>query len=262
MAGLANYRIKKSKEEVEKALTGVWKEEYVFELRQSYELYKFFHDKIAECDKAIEGCLMARIENNEKIDGEQRPNYGKKDRKKQNKNTPKIDIEKLAFQLTGGIDLSAIDGVSSLTILNIIAEIGVDVSEFPTARHFTSWLRLAPKNKISGGKTLSSHTPKNKHRLALAFERAANVGGHNLKEGALHQFFQRIKYKKGNMQAIVATARKIAVIVWNMLSKKEQYKPVEDKVYADKVRAQVLKNLQRKMKAFNVKPEEISFATN
>lgn len=109
---------------------------------------------------------------------------------------------------------------------------------------------------------MSSHTPKNKHRLALALERAANVVGHNLKEGALHQFFQRIKYKKGNMQAIVATARKLAVIIWNMLSKKEQYKPVEDKVYADKVRTQVLKNLQRKMKAFNVKPEEISFATN
>lgn len=262
LASLANYRVRKSKEEVERALTGVWKEEYVFELRQSYELYKFFHAKIEECDKAIEKCLIARIEDNEKVDGEVRPDYNKKERKKQNKNTPKIDVEKLAFQLTGGIDLSAIDGVSAMTILSIISEIGVDVSDFPTARHFTSWLRLVPKNKVSGGKILSSHTPKRKHRLALALERAANVIGHNLKEGALHQFFQRIKYKKGNMQAVVATARKLAVIVWHMLSKNEQYKPVEDAVYKDKVRAQVLKNLQRKMKAFNVKPEEISFVTN
>lgn len=261
LADLANYRVRKSKEEIIQALTGVWKEEFVFELRQSYELYKFFHAKIEECDKAIEKCLIQNIEDNEKIDGEVRPDYDKSGRKKRNKNTPKIDIEKLAFQLTGGIDLSAIDGVSSLTILNIVAEIGTDVSDFPTAKHFTSWLRLAPNNKISGGKPLSRHTPKHKHRLALAFERAANVVGHNLKEGALHQFFQRIKYKKGNMQAIIATARKIAVIVWNMLSKKEPFKPVQDEVYSDKMRNQVLKNLQRKIKSFNIKPEEIAFAT-
>jgi transposase len=143
-------------------------------------------------------------------------------RKKKNKNDPDMDTEKLAFQLTGGIDLAKIDGVSGQTILSIISEIGVNLDAFPTAKHFASWLHLSPNNKKTGGKVKSSHKPKKKNKLSLALQRAANVLGNNLKEGALHQFFVRIKGKKGYMEAVVATVRKLAVIIWNMLAKKEQ----------------------------------------
>jgi transposase len=95
--------------------------------------------------------------------------------------------------------------------------------------------------------------------LSLALQRAANVIGHNLKEGALHQFFVRIKGKKGYMEAVVATARKLAVIIWNMRAKKEQYRPTQNDSYLEKVRIQSIKNIQRKLKKLNIKPEELVF---
>lgn len=259
LASLANYKIRKSREELERALTGIWKEEYVLELRHSFELYEFYHQKAAECDTAIEALLEKQVEDNEREDGVQRPRLERKDRKKENKNRPKMDIEKLAFQLTGGIDLAKIDGVSGQTLLAIISEIGVDVDKFRSAKHFAAWLRLAPNNKKTGGKVTSSHTPKRKNRLSLALQRAANVIGSNLKAGALHQFFVRIKVKKGYMEAVVATARKLAVIIWNMLSKKEQYRPTEDKAYTEKLKVQAIKNIQRKLKRLNISPEELVF---
>lgn len=258
-ASLANYKIQKSKEELERALKGIWKAEYVMELKHSFELYGFYHQKVAECDAAIEALLEKQIEDNEKKDGEQRPQMERTDRKKQNKNHPKMDIERIAFQLAGGVDLSKIDGVSGQTLLGIISEIGTEVDKFPTAKHFASWLRLAPNNRKTGGKVMSSHTPKRKNWLSLALQRAANVSGNNPKDGALHQFFVRIKIKKGYMEAVVATARKLAVIIWNMLSKKEQYQPTEDAAYTEKLRVQAIKNMQRKLKRLNISPEELAF---
>jgi transposase len=259
LASLANYRIRTPKEELEKALTGQWKAEYVFELKQSCELYAFFKAKIGECDKAISELLTQQIEDNEKIDGEVRPEFNQTRRKKKNKNAPNMDTEKLAFQLTGGIDLAKIDGISGQTILSIISEIGVNVDAFPSAKHFASWLHLSPNNKKTGGKVKSSHTPKKKNKLSLALQRAANVIGNNLKEGALHQFFVRIKGKKGAMEATVATARKLAVIIWNMLAKKEQYQPTQNDAYLEKVRLQSIKNIQRKLKKLNIRPDELIF---
>ncbi len=259
LASLANYKVRKSKEELERALTGIWKAEYVMELKHSFELYEFYHQKIAECDAEIEALLEKQVEENERKDGEERPKLERTERKKQNKNCPKMDIEKLAFQLTGGIDLSKIDGVSGQTLLSIISEIGTEVGKFSTAKQFASWLRLAPNNRKTGGKVMSSHTPKRKNRLSQALQRAANVIGNNLKEGALHQFFVRIKIKKGYMEAVVATARKLAVIIWNMLSKKEQYKPTEDTAYTEKIRTQAIKNMQKKLKRLNISPEELIF---
>jgi transposase len=259
LASLASYKIRKGKEELARALTGIWKPEYILELRHSYELYEFYHLKAAECDAAIEALLEKQIEANESKDGVERPKFGRTERKKQNKNRPRMDIEKLAFQLTGGIDLAQIDGVSGQTLLSIISEIGPEVGKFPTAKHFASWLRLAPNNRKTGGKVMSAHTPKRKNRLSLALQRAANVIGNNLKTGALHQFFVRIKIKKGYMEAVVATARKLAVIVWNMLSKKEQYQPVEDVAYTEKLKNQAIRNIQKKLKRLNISPEELVF---
>lgn len=256
---LANYRIRKSKEELESALTGQWKSQYVFELRHAYELYDVFQSKIEECDVAIAALIEQKITQNEAQNGEQRPEFAKEGRKKKNKNAPDMDIEKLAFQLTGGIDLAKIDGVSGQTLLSIISEIGVDVSAFPSAKHFASWLHLSPNNKKTGGKVKASHTPNKKNRISLALQRAANVVGNNLKEGLLHQFFVRIKIKKGYMEAVLATARKIAVIIWHMLSKKEAFQPMENVVYEEKIKQQAIRNMQRKLKRLNIKPEELVF---
>jgi len=216
LAALAHFNVRKSREEIALALTGDWREEHLFELKQSYEVYNYFHEKISECDQEIEKLLNKKVEDNEKQDGEARLEYkGKK--KKNNKNDPKIDLQKLSFQLTGGIDLSSIEGIGRSSLMTILSETGIDLSAFPTAKHFASWLRLSPNNKISGGKVLSHRTNKGKSRLADALRHAANVIGNSVKKGSLHQFFNRIAYKKGQLTAITATARKLTIIIWNML---------------------------------------------
>jgi transposase len=193
------------------ALTGDWRDEYIFELKQSYEIYKFFHQNIAACDKEIEKILQERIQQDQSL-SQNNLSPLKIKQKRYNKNDPKINLQLLSYQLTGGIDLSAIDGVSHNTLLSILSEVGLNFSKFPTAKHFASWLRLAPNNKKSGGKILSSRTPKGNSRLANAFRHVAVVIGHNLKRGVLHHFFMRIAFRKGKLAAITATARKIAVI--------------------------------------------------
>lgn len=259
LAELAHKSVKKSKEEIAQALTGFWKESHLMELRQSYEIYQFFHSKIAECDKAIEVALETQISQEEQETGAQRKEYNTK-RKKRNKNAPNMDIQALSYQLTDGIDISAIEGVSANTLLTLIAEIGCNVSAFPSAKAFASWLRLSPNNRISGGKLLSKHTPPYKHRIAQALQAAAKVIGNQVKTGYLHQFFQRVVFKKGQASAIVATARKLAVIIWNMLAKKQPYNPPKEQEYNDNIRKQTLKNLNNKIRKLGIKPDELAFA--
>ena len=258
LAALANYRVKKTKEEIAEALTGDWREEYLFELKQCYEIYCFLHAQVNECDKKIEGLLNEKIEAGEREHGEQRPEYNGS-LKKQNKNTPAINIQELSFQLTGGIDLSAIEGVGQNTILTLLSETGIDLSSFPSAKHFSSWLHLSPNNKISGGKTLSSKTVSGKNRLAQALRHAANAIGTNLKGGALHYFFKRIAFRRGHLQAITATARKLAVIIWNMLTHKIAYQPIEQEIYLKRVRESQLKKVQIKIRQLHIQADELNF---
>ncbi|AUS06548.1 transposase [Pseudotamlana carrageenivorans] len=126
-----------------------------------------------------------------------------------------------------------IEGVSHATLLTIISEIGPeDFYKFPSAKHFTSWMRLAPNNKISGGKVLSHRTPKGSNRIKTALRQAANAIG-NLKDTHLSNFFRKIAFKKGRQVAISATARKLAVIIWNMVTKKQPYIPPTQYLFHD-----------------------------
>lgn len=258
LAALANYRVKKSKDEIAEALTGDWREEYLFELKQCYEIYCFLRAQVGECDKRIEALLDEKIEEKEREHGEQRPDYNGR-LKKQNKNTPAINVQKISFQLTGGIDLSAIEGVGQNTILTLLSETGVDLSAFPSAKHFSSWLHLSPNNKISGGKVLSSKTVNGKSRLAQALRHAANAIGTNLKGGALHHFFKRIAFRKGHLQAITATARKLAVIIWNMLTRRIIYQPLEQETYLTRIRENQLKKVQKKIRQLHIQADELNF---
>ena len=136
-----------------------------------------------------------------------------------------------------GNDLLAIEGMSYSTVLALMSEVGVEgIKKFPTAKHFASWLRLAPNNKISGGKILSSKVPKGSNRLKIALRNAANAIG-NLKDSTpLRDFFQRINFRKGRVSAISATARKLAVIIWNMVVKNTPYINPEGYLFLDQKR--------------------------
>lgn len=169
-------------------------------------------------------------------------------------------MNKISFQMFEGIDLMAIEGVNDATVMAFISEIGLEgIKKFKSSKEFTSWLRLAPNNKISGGKILKHHLPKGSNRLKVALRQSANVIG-NLKEGHLNNFFRRINYKKGRATAVSATARKLAVIIWNMLSKNEQYKPPTEYLFLDQKRKRKLvSRIKKNIAKFDIKLEEVGF---
>lgn len=156
----------------------------------------------------------------------------------------------------------AIEGVGHSTILSIISEVGPDgFSKFETAKHFTSWLRLAPNNKISGGKLLSSKTPKGSNRLKIALRNAANAIG-NLKDTHLSSFFNRVCYKKGRTVAVSATARKLAVIIWNMIVKHIPYNPPTLYQFLDeKRRLGLVKRIRKQIDKFELTTKDLGITT-
>ena len=149
------------------------------------------------------------------------------------KNQPRIPIQEMSFMLNG-TDVSAIKGVGVNTVLTILSEVGQSIKKFKNRKAFVSWLRLAPNNKLSGGKILSSRTPKGNTPLSIALRDAASVIG-NQKSGELTDYFKSISFKHGRCVAITATARKLATIIYNMIIKSEPYDEAKNDQIKEKV---------------------------
>lgn len=251
---------RKSKEEIAKALKGNNREDYLFGLKQELESYQFYQKKIAECDKQIGAFLKQQINTDPE---KKKLKTTDKTHKRINKNAIKgIDLNQAAYQYFGGVDLMSIEGMSHATIVSIISEIGPEgFHKFETAKHFTSWLRLAPNNKVSGGKLLSSKTPKGSNRLKIALRNAANAIG-NLKDTHLSNFFNRVCYRKGRTVAVSATARKLAVILWNMVVKNMPYKPPTDYLFLDEKRKLgLVKRIRKQITKFELTNQDLGLAT-
>jgi len=262
LASLRHYNCRKSEQEIAKALETNGREDYLFGLRQEYDMYHMFQKKIDECDEEIKRLLDKIIDGND----DKRQHYiDPKPYKKINKNTPsQIDLNLKSYQYFEGVDLMAIEGMSYSTVLSIMSEVGLEgIKRFKTAKHFASWLRLAPNNKISGGKVLSSKVPKGSNRLKIALRNAANAIG-NLKDSTpLRDFFQRINFRKGRVSAISATARKLAVIIWNMIvENKPYYNPTEYLFLDQKRKLGLVKRIQKQITKFELSKKNFEFVTD
>jgi len=256
-----HYNCKKSVEEISKALQYNGREDYFFALRQEWGTYLHLKKQLLEIDEQIDRFMKDIIDKN---DNKKQHVATAKPHKRKNKNTIKgADINQLAYQYFEGIDLMAIEGVNDATIMAIISEVGLEgIKKFQTAKQFTAWLRLAPNNKISGGKVLSHHLPKGSSRLKIALRNAANSIG-NLKEGFLADFFRRVCYKRGRATAVSATARKLAVIIWNMLVKSMPYKPPSEYLFLDQKRKlKMVSRIKKNIAKFDIKPEDVGFGNS
>jgi len=252
LANLAHHRVKKSKTEIALALQGEWREDQLFLLEECYQLYCYYRTKVTQSDQKIEALLKTAL-----IGKPSLVELPKIKRKKKHKNTPTFELRPIAYHFFG-VDLYQIDGISDSTILCILCMLGEGVDRFPSSKHFVSWLNLAPNNKISGGKVLSSRTPKGKNKLSLALRHAANVIG-NLKDHPLSSFFSRVAYRKGRGAAITATARKLATIIYHMLTKKEAFDPNHHTNEKMKHRKKNIRSLQRKIASLGLSDNEKAF---
>lgn len=255
LAKLRHGNCKKSEEEIAKALQSNNRQDYLFVLKQELRKYLDAQQLIMECDDEIKRVLDDFIDQDH---AKKALCIDKKVHKRINKNTPKnIDLNLISYQYFDGIDLYAIEGFSHGTVLTLMSELGEKgILEFHNAQHFTSWLRLAPNNKISGGRILSSRTPKGSNRLKIALRQAANAIG-NLKDTHLSNFFNRIAYRKGRAVAVSATARKLATIIWNMLYKKQQYSPPTVYEYLDQKRKRKVLELQKQIANLDARMSKI-----
>jgi transposase len=245
LAKLRHGNCRKSEEEIAKALQSNNRQDYLFVLKQELKKYQGTQQLISECDIEIKNLLNKFINQD---DVKKSLYIDKKIHKRINKNTPKnLDLNLIAYQYFDGVDLYAIEGFSHGTVLSLMSEIGEKgIRKFQNSQHFASWLRLAPNNKISGGRILSSRTPKGSNRLKIALRQAANAIG-NLKDTHLSNFFNRIAYRKGRSVAVSATARKLAIILWKMLYYNQQYNPPTIYEYLDQKRKRKVKELQKQI---------------
>lgn len=257
---LASFRhgnCRKSEEEISKALQSNGRKDYLFALQQEYQMYLEMQNKIVACEQQIKVYITQILD--------KKPEFKKlkttnKVHKRINKNALKtFDLNQVAFKYFGGVDLMEIEGVSHGTILTLMSEIGPDgLRKFQSAKQFASWLRLAPNNKVSGGKILSSKIPRGSNRLKIALRQAANAIG-NMKEANLYNFFVRISIRKGRAAAITATARKLALIIWNMIVNRIPYNPPNPYEFLDQKRKRKVREMRKLITNFNIKAEEIGF---
>lgn len=241
LADLRDKRIKASREDIIKSLEGFWTVEHLFELGQCYLLYNQHRQAVQKCDMEIEKQLQTQCASE---NGGVLPEIPKTRRKASTKS-------KVPFNLTAyldeilGTDITQVDGLGELNVLTIMSEVGIDMAKWKTEHHFTSWLGLAPNTKISGGKIISSKIKKKKHHAGQAFRIAGNSLSKS--KSPLGDYYRRIKSRAGAGKAVVATARKLAVIYYKMVSQKEAFNPNAMKEYQEKYNAKKIAYLEKKL---------------
>lgn len=246
---LLDGRVKADRGIVAKSLAGIWKEEHLFELRQNFDLYHFYQQQIAECDSFIKNHLLSAI--TDPVDAPIK-------KTRTNKNNLNFDATQILEQITG-TDLTEVFGITDTNAVEIISEIGLNMDKWPTSKHFTAWLCLAPNNRISGGKVLSSRTQKKKNKAGQIFKMAAYAVQRS--KNWLAIFYHRIKSKSGAARAVTATARKIASIFYKLLKEKLPFTPLSLDSYTEKFRDRQIKKLQKQANYLGLSLLPNSFVT-
>lgn len=212
-------RIKASDEEIRKSLVGIWKEEYLFTLKQAYDEYNFYQIQIADCDYKIQQLLLKQAA--KVMDGDI-TNLNLKKKRKPQKNESSFEICPL-LTIISGVNLSDVEGISETAFLYVISEIGTDMSKWQHGKRFSAWLNVAPNTKITGGKIISSKMQKKKNHVGQVLRMAAN----SLKssKSLMGDYARKMKSRLGKREGNVATAHKLSRIIYSMLKNKSPYDP-------------------------------------
>ena len=241
LAAHRHGKCKASEQEIIAALTGNYREEHLFALQQNFEAFNFYLRQIADCDKAIE-VQLAKLAQTRQPPAQALP--AAKPRPKPSKNEPRVELRAPLHRITGGADLSQIDGIGPYGALQLIAEIGTDMSRWRTEKHFTGWLTLAPNNKISGKRILSSRTQPSANRAAAVLRRAAMSLTRS--STALGAYYRRLAFRLGPPKAITATARKLAILVYRTMRGDITYHDLGAAAYLELHRTRLINNLRRR----------------
>jgi len=218
LAAHRDPRVKATQEEIARQRHGNWQADLVFRLKQELQAYRFYQTLIAECDRELAKLLRAFPDRSAGVELPAETRKGR--RKKKRGNSPQFDLRQLLY-LMSGVDLARIDSIDVITAMTVVAEAGYDMSPWPTADHFVSWLRLAPDNRISGDKIIGKGRTPTQNRLTQALKMAAS----SLKSSKtyLGAQYRRLRARRGPAVAVKAMAAKLARLVYNTLRHGMEY---------------------------------------
>jgi transposase len=226
LAGLRDRHIQAREEELVESLRGNWKEDVLFELQQAVEEYDFHQAQMAQCDVRLQEYLTS-LPSRKAPAGEATPaapvpsgpsrkrRAARKPRKPKG-NQPAFELQP-HLQRILGVDATTIDGIDVMTVQTVLAEVGPDLSPWKTERHWSSWLNLAPKRDISGGRVIRHTREHRTNRVGNAFRMAAQSLIRS--DSYLGARFRYLRAKLGGIKAVKAMARHLACLFYRLVTK-------------------------------------------
>lgn len=231
-------KLKATADELLQSLKGLHKKQYTVVLQNQLEVFDFLKGKMKSYELLIEDVLKKMIpadENGSIPEIKKKKSYVRK-------NEYSINLKAYLENILG-VDVTAVDGLKEISVLEIISVTGIDMNKWRTQEHFTSWLNLSPRPKISGGKLLGHEKRFTNNKATQAFRLAAQTMWQN--KGPLGQLYKRLAVRKGSKKAIKAVARKLAVIFYKMVKEKCSYDKTKLERNLEQQRARKIAMLMR-----------------
>jgi len=254
LAQCRDPRCRSSKERIAEALRGDYRPELLFVLGAELEHYEFLLHKLEEFDRQISQRL-AQLPNKTQLSATQKAHNAKEHAKLKRRyvKAPCFDSRSVVHELSG-VDFGAVPGIGSTVALAVILEVGLDSSKWPSADHFAAWLGLCPNPRRSAGRDLGTHTKKCANRAAQQFRKAASTLRRN--HSYLGDFYRRMRARHGEAHAITATAHKLAVLFYTLLSRGDQFVELDRSEYQRMVQQTRVSNLLKRARklGFELKP--------
>jgi transposase len=232
LAKLRDKRIQAPEEKIVKALEGDWRKEHLFVLAKAWAQYQEVQKQIQDCDRELleythelEACTTVRkparvVGLNAELLGAEpvssKPLPKKKARRKTSKNQPEGPWQQ-ELERFFGVDLTVIPGISVLTALTLMTELGNDLSAFKTQHHFASWLCLCPNNETSASKVLRRRTRRSQNRVRQALRMAASSLHHD--KSYLGEKYRRLRARLSPPKAVTAMAHQLARLIWTLITR-------------------------------------------
>jgi transposase len=241
LAAWRDSRIKASEEEIAASLQGTWRAEHLLALKQALGRFDFYAQQLQECETEVQR-VMAKLEVHTK-------ELSKGKKRSKAKNAPKFNVRERLLKMCG-VDVTKMDGIDETTALNIVAEVGTDLSRFPSDKHFASWLGLCPGTRISGGKVLGAKTKHSVNRASQAFRQAA--AALRSSKSALGAYYRRLCGRMDKGKAVTAAAHKLARLFYALMTKGQEYVDQGQQYYEERYRQRVIHHLQRRAQSLGM----------
>lgn len=226
LLALCDHQIRNKKEQaVVESLRGTWDDEHIFALKQALQSWDHYQRLIVDCDQQIATILPPHDESQPPL---------AKTGKRGGTNAPNIGhLREILAQMCGGRDLTILPALSQFSVLQLIGEVGTDLTAWPTEKHFTAWAGLSPGNKDSGKRKGKVKLQRNRTGRLFCMVAQSLIRS---KDIALGGFYRRLAARRGGLVATKAVARKLAAWFWRVMVKGEDYVEKGLTHYAEQVR--------------------------